>query len=318
MPEGKNWTKEEENQLSEMWGYFTIDTIARRLGRTPIAVRVKVQRLGLPPFLDSGDYVTLNKLLHCLYGTKKAYHDDQVESLVKKRGLPVHKKARSSRYSARIVYLHEFWKWAEKNRSFLDFSKLEPGALGKEPGWLDQQRKKDGLMQIRIRNCKWTKLEDERLIHLVKKQKYTYAEISKMLNRTAGSIEARCRTLKMKERPIPVCTKEQGAVWTEKMLALLADGIRSGCSYTELGDMIGKSEKAVRTRVYSMYYTENLDAVRAMLRDGAWGDNRPVAIVRQAMTISEFRSGIKRDIRKMAGILKRLEEMKKGEADGPC
>lgn len=171
-------------------------------------------------------------------------------------------------------------------------------------------------MNIRARNEDWTKLEDERLIHLLKEHKYTCLEISKLMNRSAGAIEHRCRRLNLMERPVPIYTKEQGAVWTEKMLAILADGIRNGCSYTELGDMIGKSGKAVRTRVYSTYYTEKLDVVRAMLRDGAWGDNRPVAIVRQAMTISEFRSGIKRDIRKMAGILKRLEEMKKGVCGG--
>lgn len=316
MPAGKNWTDEEENQLSEMWGYYTIDTIARRLGRTPIAVRVKVQRLGLPPFLDSGDYVTLNKLLHCLYGTKKAYHDDQLESLVKNRGMPVHKKARSSRYSVRVVYLHEFWKWAEKNRSFLDFSNLEPGALGIEPSWLQQQRKHDGMMKIRIRKCEWTKLEDERLIHLVKEHKYTYAEMSRILNRTSGAIDHRLRVLNLKERPVAVCTSEQGATWTEEMLIYLADGIRNGCTYTAIGDRVGKSEKAVRGKVYSTYYTEKLDEVRAMLRDGAWGDNRPVPIVRKAMTISTFRSGIKRDIRKMTGILKHLEEIKRGERDG--
>lgn len=38
----------------------------------------------------------------------------------------------------KIIYLDEFWKWAEKNRSFLDFSKMEPLALGKEPGWVNE------------------------------------------------------------------------------------------------------------------------------------------------------------------------------------
>lgn len=302
--------------LCEMWGHYSIDSIARKLGRSVAALRVRVNKLGLPPFLQCGEYITLNQLMLHVKGTNEWKY--QVKSWVESRGMPVHKKARSSRCSVKVVYMHEFWKWAEKNRAFIDFSKLEPGVLGKEPEWLQEQRKKDQLMKIRVRNDDWTKLEDERLIHLLKEHKYTCLEMSKLMNRTAGAIEHRCRRLNLMERPVPICTKEQGAIWTTEMLTILADGIRNGCSYTEIGDMIGKSEKAVRTRVYSTYYTEKLDTVRAMLRDGAWGDNRPAAIVRQAMTISEFRSGIKRDIRKMAEILKHLEEMKKGEADGPC
>ena len=187
-------------------------------------------------------------------------------------------------------------------------------AMGNMVRALDEEKVSEGLLDRHLEML--ARIQHERLIHLVKEHKYTYAEMSRILNRTSGAIDHRLRVLNLKERPVVVCTSEQGATWTEEMLISLADGIRNGCTYTAIGDRVGKSEKAVRGKVYSTYYTEKLDEVRAMLRDGAWGDNRPVPIVRKAMTISTFRSGIKRNIRKMARILKHLEEIKRGERDG--
>ena len=34
MGKGKNWTKEEEAQLAEEWGMFSIGTLAKRLNRS--------------------------------------------------------------------------------------------------------------------------------------------------------------------------------------------------------------------------------------------------------------------------------------------
>lgn len=44
------------------------------------------------------------------------------------------KKVKGS--SFKVINLDEFWKWAEKNRTIIDFSQLEENVLGKEPEWL--------------------------------------------------------------------------------------------------------------------------------------------------------------------------------------
>lgn len=85
-----------------------------------------------------GDYVTLNQLVTAFNRTGS--YSYKMISWVENRGLPVHNK-RVQQNTFRVVYLKEFWTWAEKNRSFLDFSKLELLAFGEEPAWVAEQRK---------------------------------------------------------------------------------------------------------------------------------------------------------------------------------
>lgn len=66
-PLGKRaWTAEEENYLRESWGTVTVDGICRHLNRTKNAIMVRVNRLGLPPYLESGEYITLHQLSRAL------------------------------------------------------------------------------------------------------------------------------------------------------------------------------------------------------------------------------------------------------------
>ena len=92
---------------------------------------LRARRLGLGAFCDSGDYVTLNQLLIAFNGSNYGY-TYKIKSWVENRKMPVHTKTVLNQ-RVRIVYIDEFWKWAEANRSFLDFSKMEPLALGEEP-----------------------------------------------------------------------------------------------------------------------------------------------------------------------------------------
>lgn len=73
--------------------------------------------------------------------------------------------------------------------------------------------------------------------------------------------------LGLKERPI----KSKPAEWTPEQYSILVDGIRTGDGYAAMAQRIGKSEKAVRGKVYSTYSTENLDKVRQMIFCGGCG-----------------------------------------------
>ncbi len=296
----RNWTAEETEYLEENWGTKSIPTIAKNLNRTIGAVRLRASRLGLGAVLMSGDYVTLNQLLIAVTGTESAYHY-KMKSWVQNRGLPVHMK-KVDRCSFRVVYLDEFWEWAYKNRSFIDFSKMEPLALGAEPDWVEEQRKKDYEAFSLQRKDPWTPAEDRRLLDLLKQQKYGYAELSKILRRSAGAIQRRCCGLKTPYRPLRADNRGDG--WTEEDYQIVADGIRAGESYTAIGNRIGKSEKAVRGKVYYDYLTENMDKVRTMLGDGKWGDNAPEPTVRQGVHFSRTRQGVRKDLSYLAGLLR--------------
>jgi hypothetical protein len=304
----RNWTAEEEQYLRENWGKITVPGIAKALGRTTTAVKVRVARLGLGPYLEGGDYVSFNQLLIAMYGTN-AGGGYKLKSWVENRGFPIHNKRRDKSV-IRVVYLDEFWEWAEKNRSFLDFSKMEPLALGAEPEWVAGQRAKDYRAFSVQRKDPWTPDEDSRLIMLLKQHKYGYAELSEMLRRSDGAIQRRCNDLGLKERPVRADNHSKDSVWTDADFQALADGIRRGDSYAEIGKTVGRSEKAIRGKVYFVYLTENADMIRMMMGDGPWGHGAPEPTVKQAVNLSRCRTTVRKDLSALVTILRyRMNEL---------
>ena len=231
------------------------------------------------------------------------------KSWVEKRGFPVHNKRRGKAV-IRVVYLEEFWPWAEKNRSFLDFSKMEPLALGEEPDWLVEQRHKDFRAFAIQRKDPWTADEDSRLKMLLKQHKYGYAELSEILRRSAGAIQRRCIDLGLKERPVKAESHGPDAAWTEADLDILANGIRNGDSYMLIGQAIGKSEKAIRGKVYFTYLTESADKVRAYMGDGQWGYGAPDPTVKQGFHLSRTRTEVRKNLSVLDALLrKRMNDL---------
>lgn len=295
----RTWTKEEVEYLKEKWGNVSIPILAKKLNRSVNAVKLKAGRLNLGPMLENGAYVTLNQLAIALTG--KNFSSYCKKSWIENRGMPVHNK-KVIKNTFKIVYLDEFWKWAEKNRSFLDFSKMETLTLGKEPEWVNEQRKKDYTSNALQRKDKWTPYEDDKLRYLLKQQKYGYAEVAEILHRSEGAIQRRCADLGIRERPVKadIC----GNLWTDDMYRIIAKGIKNGDSYSLIANRIGKSEKAVRGKVYNKYLTESADKVRTMIGDGQWGDNAPEPKVKQALYLSHTRRVCRKNLTDLVGLLK--------------
>ena len=295
----RTWTKEEVEYLKEKWGNVSIPILAKKLNRSVNAVKLKAGRLNLGPMLENGAYVTLNQLAIALTG--KNFSSYCKKSWIENRGMPVHNK-KVINNTFKIIYLDEFWKWAEKNRSFLDFSKMETLTLGKEPEWVNEQRKKDYTSNALQRKDKWTPYEDDKLRYLLKQQKYGYAEVAEILHRSEGAIQRRCADLGIRERPVKadIC----GNLWTDDMYRIIAKGIKNGDSYSLIANRIGKSEKAVRGKVYNKYLTESADKVRTMIGDGQWGDNAPEPKVKQALYLSHTRRVCRQNLTDLVGLLK--------------
>ena len=294
----RNWTKQEEEYLIENWGTLSVGTIAKNLNRSENAVIVRKCRLGLGSFLESGEYITWNQLHIALgIGTADVY---KMISWVRNRGFPIHTK-RVNNNSFKVVYLDEWWVWAEKNRDFLDFSKFEENLLGKEPQWVKEKRRHDVEKKHKYITTPWTKTEDEKLLFLVAKQNYTYDDLSKILRRTNGAIQKRLCYLGVKDRPIKV---DNHTRWTDYDLYRLGDLIKSGYGYDLIAEEIGKSSKACRGRVYQMYLTENLDKVREIMGNGNFGDNRPDRTLKQWNTMNtEERIESREELTKLAAII---------------
>lgn len=297
----KVWKKEEELYLEENWGTISIPTIAKNLGRSVDAIKVRASRLGLGPCLLGGEYISFNQLVIALTGhISHSYH---LISWVKNRNFPLHTK-RVNKNTFRVVYLDEFWEWAEKNKSFIDFSKMEPLALGEEPEWVSEQRHKDYNAFYLQRKTPWTPEEDSQLLYLLKKQQYSYTQISEMLHRSVGAIQRRCTDLGTKYRPVKADNTGEGCKWSKEHYHILAEGIRNGDSYSLIGKKIGKSEKAIRGKIYAVYFTENADKVRSMLQNGEWGYGAPIPTVKQARHINGYCVEVKQNLSLFAGVLK--------------
>ena len=257
MRQRRKWTQEEYDYLQEKWGTLSLKTIAKKLGRTENAILIKVHRLGLGPFLESGEYVSWSQLLKAL-GIQGGRNYKEI-SWIKNRDFPIiEKKVRNC--SFKVVRLTDWWKWAEQNQNFLDFSKFEENLLGKEPAWVKEKRRHDYELSQRYIKTPWTSIEDKRLERLVNQYKYTYTEISKIMRRTEAAIQRRCNDLKLKGRPLRESPHNK---WEDWQLEKLNELLDSGVSYEVMSEIIGKSVKAIRGKVYVIYGTESLDKARA-------------------------------------------------------
>lgn len=268
LTKGNNrWSEEEKQYLEENWGKYSISNIANKLNRTVNGVRIKAYKMGLGNFLEAGDYITLHQFIIAI--GKKGNERDIVTRLIR-YGFPIHYKKIISK-SVKIVYLEEFWKWTESNQTKLDFSNFKEGTLGSEPSWAKTKRKND-IRKSKVNTKPWTKDEDERLKYYLNQYKYSYMDLSKMLNRTCGAIQKRVLTLGIKARPIKA---DNHIKWTEEEFNILTNLIKERCSYVEMQNILGKSDKAIRGMVFRTYLTESLDKVAQMMKDGKFGDSRP-------------------------------------------
>ena len=267
----KTWTADEIDYLISAWGNVNMSTITKHLDRSECAIRLKAGKLNLGPFLTNGyRYITISNLYKLIRSNTSATY--LKTSWVKKRNLPTHNISRSSKTNFTVVYIDEFWTWAEKNQYFLDFSKLERYQLGPEPDWVNPKREADILRNRFIKATPWTNREDNLLKELLKKQKYGYKELSQILCRSEGAIQRRINDLNIKYRPVKADNHNK---WSDEEYAILSNMIKNGSKYEQISDVIGRSAKAIRGRVFDKYLTENLDKVRAYIGDGEFGDNIP-------------------------------------------
>ena len=300
MGQARHWTQEEKDYLAEHWGQFSVPYLCTRLNRSRNAIMVMVNKLNLGSFYDSGDYITLHQLIISL-GYSHGADTYKNKSWIENRGFPVRYKKHTEKV-VKIVYLDEFWEWAEKNQSFLNFSNFEENILGLEPEWVKEKRQRD-IKHLR-ENIKtpWTPQEDAYLKDLLKAHRFTYSELSKRLRRTEGAIQRRICDLKLKERPIKA---ENHNLWTEEQISTLGTLIKQGCNYEIIHEKIpDKSVKAIRGFVYRYYLSESLDKVRSYIGDGVFGDNMPERKITQwnCMSIEE-KYEVKENVSQLAYLL---------------
>jgi hypothetical protein len=264
MGRGKEWSQDELEYLQDKWGTVSVNQISRSLKRTVSAVENKVTRLGLGSFLENGDYISWNQLQHHLKNTGGAGY--KMESWVKNRNFPLKYKTRL-KIKIKVVYIDDFWKWAERNKSFLDFTKMEENIFGKEPNWVKEQRRIDTENNKQFKNAPWAAAEDAKLRRYVELQKYGYTEIAKMLRRTENAVMRRLIDLNIKDRPVKASNHTP---WTENETIQLKQMILDGYDYSIMSERLqgvtSRGSKAIRGYIGRIYKTEVLDTVREKIK----------------------------------------------------
>ena len=151
--------------------------------------------------------ISLNQLMLAIYGKNMlGYTSDRLI----RYGLPVKwHVVKKNRF--RVIDIDAFWKWAEDNKSILDFSRFEKYGLGAEPDWVDVKRKADykKLQLHGQHNAAWTKTEDDKLRYLLSKGTYTYSDLAAELRHSEGAIKRRILDLGINKKPVR-CPPENG------------------------------------------------------------------------------------------------------------
>lgn len=187
MGQGKVWTTEELEYIREKWGEKTVPEIARKLGRSINAVKVKTTRLGFGGQIWSGEMMSARKVSELLGVDIHAVTDYWIPKL----GLRAKNKRRGvSEKKTTIIMFEDLLRFLKTNQDVWDSRRVEEYALGVEFDWLKEKRKRDRELPLR-RLQKWTPTEDQQLIILYKRGDLTKAEIAKRLNRSYSSIEHR-------------------------------------------------------------------------------------------------------------------------------
>lgn len=248
------WPQEQVSYLEDKWGVISITTIAKNLGRSVNAVKIKAYKMGLGRHLHSGDYITLNQLCKAL-GLGRTYTERY--RVWKKHGLPI-KHRKVVKNSFRIIYINDFWKWAEPNKMLIDFSKAEKHILGPEPAWVEEKRKADYLAGL-YKKTPWTPAEDALFIQMLNSYLYSYREISIRLKRTEGALKRRMKDLGLKQRPLRA---DNHTPWTEEETKILVDLYYKGYSSEIIAEKIPRSALAIKGKIERMIKEDKLTTHR--------------------------------------------------------
>ncbi len=184
---GKDWSKKELEYIREVWGERTIPEIAKKLGRSVNAVKIKAQRLGYIGQKWYGEMMSAQKVSELLGVDVHAVTDYWIPKCglkAKNKRLGVTKKTTT------IIMFEDLLEWLQTHLGLWDSRRVEFLALGMEYDWLVEKRNSDAKLPAR-KAQKWTPEEDARLIYLFKRGNMTYEQIGVELRRSRSAVEHR-------------------------------------------------------------------------------------------------------------------------------
>ncbi|MDU5010650.1 MAG: hypothetical protein E6257_00830 [Clostridium botulinum] len=228
------WTEEEEEYLQRRYGKTTLKRIAKKLGRSENAIEIKAGRLGLSSALEATGELTAAEIA-------KVFKIDAhvvVDKWIKNKGLKAQYKAVRCKRKFWRIKTEDFWKWAKDNKEIINFSKLERNILGKEPSWVEIERKKDFRERPKREYKLWNELEDRKLKNLWKTSR-SLKELAELLDRSSSSVRNRATKLELKP-----CRKVN-IPWTDEEVNTVIRMKKDGALDREIAWELGRSTENI-------------------------------------------------------------------------
>lgn len=197
------WTDEELAYLQDNWGNVSLDTLARRLQRTKVAVYGRAKKLKLGPALAAAGAYTTTELAEML-----GVADSTVYKWVQSGEMKAHKFSRENGRYAYRIYDYNFLKWAEKNQSRFTTNNLPDYIFGDEPQWLKDKRKFDLKNPNATVRSWWTIKEEKKLISMVNSGMYSRQDLANYFKRGVKAVNSKILRL-INEGKVKAESKEE-------------------------------------------------------------------------------------------------------------
>lgn len=191
----KHWTKEDIDYLEHSFGLISNERIAKKLGRTVLAVQKKAESLFATrkKSLFEG-YLTTQEL-----GEILGVHKATVARWIREYNFPckVYKKTSGNSLNPHVYAINpdDVWKWVENNRDKMNIfaSQIQRGVILPEPDWLIEDIENNVWYG---KAKKWTEEMKEQLYKYYYEDGLKLREIAEKMGRTLPAIQKQIRKIR--------------------------------------------------------------------------------------------------------------------------
>lgn len=234
------YTEEDIELLRNYYGTQSIGWLQCRLSkpngkkRTKDAIRRKASSIGCLGYRENRDRLTASQLAECM-----GVHRTQIHNQWMKMGLKVFRKGLTKNMFIEVDPI-DWWRFAEKNKEKIDFSRYKEGSILPEPNWV-----KEEIRNPKYRKREWTRYELERL-KILKNKGIACEKIAKELNKTEKAVR---KKLYIMYKNGEVKKKNISLKYTEKEIEMILEMRRKGLSYKEIAHETGRDKGSVYKKI---------------------------------------------------------------------
>lgn len=234
----RSWTPEEIEYLKENFGIYSDKLIASNLNRSIYSIISKAQKLNIRK-IDNGELINVTDFCE-----STGIHRSSIEYWIKNCDFPTTKKGKYRKISS-----IKFWKWAENNKSRITWSDFPRNTIFGEPDRVAICREKN--INRTSKRREWAQYEINELKRLLSKEKYTYIELSKKLNRSHAAIKRKIYDLGLLYTPI---YQNKNNYYSNEEINKAIKQLDKGIELVVVAEELNRSEMGLRGKLERIGY----------------------------------------------------------------